>query len=251
MLVKRVHAALVSKAVTRRFQTRFIRMLKSTMGCPDAYGDLIQVVRRNRVSAILDVGAHHGLSVRKFIDEVSTPIHAFEPTPHSFRALQKKYGNHPQVTLHNIALSIKNDLKRFYVNENSQTNSLLERDIGNVRAFEKATTERKQIEVQCMRLDDWCASEEIDGPLVVKADIQGAEGLFLEGGRQTFRKSVIAFYSEAQLQPMYKGQVCFTEINELMTDYGFYLHNVYPCMHDAEGRALQLDAFWIKNHDAE
>lgn len=246
MLIRNFHAALVSATITRRIQTRFVRMLKSTMGCPDAYGDLIEIVRRKSVNAILDVGAHHGLTIRKFTDEVDTPIHAFEPTPESFQVLQQRYANDPQVSLHNIALGNQNELKWFHSNENPQTNSLLERDIGNVRAFEKATTEREQIQVQCKKLDDWCEDTEIDGPLVVKADIQGAEGLFLEGGHQTFQESVVAFYSEAQLQPMYKGQHGFMEINELMTDYGFFLHNVYPCMHDSEGRALQLDALWIK-----
>jgi len=58
-----------------------------------------------RVSTVFDVGANIGQSideyVRYFRDAV---IHSYEPVPSTFRMLQDRYGRHPRVHLHQVAL---------------------------------------------------------------------------------------------------------------------------------------------------
>jgi hypothetical protein len=69
----------------------------------------------------------------------------------------------------------------------------------------------------------------------------------LDGGRQAFRDRVVAFYSEAQIAPMYEHQIAFGELHaRLASEFGFCLRNVYPCFHDEAGRATQVDALWVK-----
>ena len=99
--------------------------------------------------------------------------------------------------------------------------------------------------IETICLDDWAEQHQPEGNLIIKSDVQGAEGLLLEGGRRTFRDRVLGFYSEAQIAPMYAGQADFFELQKTLTDLGFFLHNIYPCYHDKHGRALQTDAFWI------
>ena len=99
--------------------------------------------------------------------------------------------------------------------------------------------------IETICLDDWAEQHQPEGNLIIKSDVQGAEGLLLEGGRRMFRDRVLGFYSEAQIAPMYEGRADFFELQKTLTDLGFFLHNIYPCYHDKHGRALQTDAFWI------
>ncbi len=46
---------------------------------------------------------------------------------------------------------------------------------------------------------------------------------------------------------MYKGQSSFGEIRALLeNECGLVLQNVFPCLHDKAGRAVQMDALWVK-----
>jgi hypothetical protein len=87
----------------------------------------------------------------------------------------------------------------------------------------------------------------IVGPCVVKCDTQGAEGLVIQGGISFIRNQCIAFYGEVMLGEMYKGQSSFEKIRHLLEkECGMVLKNIYPCLHDKAGRAVQMDALWVR-----
>ena len=172
------------------------------------------------------------------------PIHGFEPTVAVFEKVSSTFEDNPLVSIHNFALSNATGTASFHCNNNEQTNSLLDNDVGN-KSLGDVTKHMGVETINTIRLDDWVTEYLPTGNLVVKSDIQGAEGLMLEGGQQTFRDRVLGFYSEAQIAPMYEGQADFFELHKILTNLGFFLHNIYPCYHDKHGRALQTDAFWI------
>jgi FkbM family methyltransferase len=246
-MLRAAHDRLIGIPWWRRHQRRLSRWVKRAAGSPDAYGDMFAIARAIRPAAILDIGSYIGDTIERFLDELSIPIYGFEPTPDSFLKLERRFGGNPQVRVFNCALANREGEESLFCNENPQTNSLLDNDAGNVRSFFDETKHVGATRVKVRTLDAWASGNLPSGGLLVKADVQGAEGRLLDGGDATFRNRVMAFYAEAQLCPMYKCQTAFFELNERLTkDYGFCLHNVYPCLHDKYGRAVQIDALWIK-----
>jgi hypothetical protein len=123
----------------------------------------------------------------------------------------------------------------------------LANDTGNLGSFAEDTAPVGSCEVETRTLDSWAAEHEVAGPCIIKCDTQGAEGLVIQGGRHFIREHCVAFYGEVMLGDMYKGQSSFGEIRALLEkDYGMVLQNVFPCLHDKAGRAVQMDALWVK-----
>ena len=58
--------------------------------------------------------------------------------------------------------------------------------------------------------------------------------------------NVVAIFSEAHLESVYTKQGAFNEIDDVLRNQlGFVLYNIYPCMKDKSGKAVQLDALWV------
>ena len=147
-----------------------------------------------------------------------------------------------------MALAERSGVLPFFLNRFDETNSLLENAQGpdNWQADLAAHVER--IEVRATTLDDWCAAELPTGDLVIKADMQGAEGRMLAGSGRVFaEKRIAALYSEVLFAPMYEGQASFWELHEtLTTKHELALWQIYPLARDATGRATWSDALWLR-----
>ncbi len=247
-MIKQMYALLLKHSITRRYQRRLLGSIRKLVGCPDAYDDLLNIVSLAAPAAILDIGSYIGDTVVRFVDETNIPVFAFEPTPKTFAVLANRFADSSQVQVNQLALGSHNGQEQFFLNQNPQTNSILENDSGNTQSFAQFTNHLDRAAVEVQTLDTWVESQSLYGPLVVKADIQGAEGLLLEGGKRVFKEQVLAFFSEVQLAPMYQTQTDFFCLNRTLTqDFDFYLANIYPCFRDQSGRAVQTDALWIKH----
>ncbi len=246
-MIQQLHKLLTSNSITRGMQRSVVRRIKRTLDVPDAFADLEKLVNRTSPDAILDIGSHIGGTIARMLEFASLPIHGFEPTSESYARLKKRFDSNELVTLHNLALSNESGQATIHCNANEQTNSLLDNDSGNTAALSEQTKHLGQQTIDTMRLDEWSQKHAPNQNLIIKSDVQGAEGLLLAGGMETFRNQLIAFYSEAQIAAMYEGQADFCSLHKTLTEeLGFVLHNIYPCFHDEHGRALQTDALWIK-----
>jgi FkbM family methyltransferase len=199
---------------------------------------------------VLDIGAHIGRMMERFIDELpDVPIHAFEPTPASAAALRRRAARFGNVRVHQVAVADRAGVLPFFLNRFDETNSLLDNAHGPVGAQGELAEHVERIDVHAITLDDWCAAEAPAGDLVIKADMQGAEGRLLAGGSRTFgERRVAAFYSEVLFARMYEGQASFCELHEtLTTSYGLSLWQIYPLARDASGRAAWGDALWLRD----
>ena len=250
-MLRWIHGQLVKFPLTRGPQRRLARRLKQLLGCPDAYGDLVSICRKARPAAVLDIGAFYGETVLKFLDELpSMPIHAFEPTPAPAAALRQRMKTFSNVTVHQSALADKTGTLTFHLNAADVTNSLLENAFCEYRPFEEWQAHVGQIEVEALKLDDWAAKFVPEGKLVMKLDVQGAEGLVIAGARNLLAAGrIIAFYSEVCLIPQYEGQATFDQVDDVMRQAGLVLFNIYPCGKDATGRAVWTDALWVRPDD--
>jgi FkbM family methyltransferase len=222
--------------------------LQNIAGYSDPFYNLAHVVRASNARLFLDIGCHHGDTLLRFIESgVSCPVAAFDPFGENIEKAKRLLQPHPRINFYQLALSNTNGQARFYLNKNEQTSSLLDNDAGNLDSFAEDTTPVGSCEVETRTLDSWAADHQVTGPCIIKCDTQGAEGLVIQGGMSFIRDHCAAFYGEVMLGNMYKGQTSFAEIRLLLEeDCGLVLKNIYPCLHDSAGRAVQMDVLWVK-----
>ena len=233
----------------RRWWRRAGRARNRLLGQPDAWADLLRVCRIQRPAAVLDIGAHVGRTVEQFADEITdVPIHAFEPTPRTAAMLRARVAPLHNVAVHETAIAAYDGLLPFFVNRFDATNSLLDNARGPTSSQTELAEHIERIEVPATTLDAWCSAQLPKGDLVIKADVQGAEGQIVIGGARTFAEGrVIAMYCEVAFAPLYDGQTNFFELHEMLTTkYGMALWQIYPVCRDASGRAAWSDAMWLR-----
>ena len=110
---------------------------------------------------VLDLGANCGLFSLYAADSCNKLI-AVEPTPKTFDVLQEIVKDHKNITPLQLAIGPHNEMISFFINENSTTNSMLNRN----------GTETK---VQCMTLETLFYMQGLDHVDFIKCDIEGSE----------------------------------------------------------------------------
>jgi FkbM family methyltransferase len=222
--------------------------LQGIAGYSDPFFDLARIARESEARVFLDIGCHHGNALLRFIESgIQCPVAAFDPFGDNIEKAKRLLQPYPRINFYQLAVSNTNGTARFYLNKNEQTSSLLANDTGNLDSFADDTAQVGSCEVETRTLDSWAAEHEVTGRCVIKCDTQGAEGLVIQGGRNFIAEHCVAFYGEVMLGDMYKGQSSFGEIRALLeSDCGLVLQNVFPCLHDKDGRAVQMDVLWVK-----
>ena len=236
-------------ALGLRTQSRQVRDgLLASLGCPQAYVELARLTRDRRDLTYIDIGCHHGATVQRFLDLAGgVPVVAFDPSEANLEIARRAVRSRGPVTFIRAAVADDDGSRRFFSNANEQTSSLLPNAAGNLRSFPQDTRTITTTEVDVVRLDTWAAAQMPHGHAIVKCDTQGAEAQVVRGGLRFLRKQAIAFYGEVMLDGMYEGQPSFQELRDLLEgDCGLVLRNMYPCLHDREGRAVQFDALWVQ-----
>jgi FkbM family methyltransferase len=110
---------------------------------------------------ILDLGANCGLFSLYAADSCSKIV-AVEPTPSTFNVLEEIVKDHTNITALPLAIGPHNEMISFYINENSTTNSILDRN-------------GIETQVQCMTLETLLFKEGLGHVDFIKCDIEGSE----------------------------------------------------------------------------
>lgn len=231
----------------RRVARRAKDLLLASLGCPQAYADLAKVARSSPDVTYIDIGCHHGLTVQRFLDSAGcVPVFAFDPSEANLLVAKRTVRSQAAVSFIQAAVADIDGRRPFHINSNGQTSSLLLNAAGNLRSYPQDTMPVATQEVEIVRLDTWAQTQLPYGSAIIKCDAQGAEAKVILGGMRFLTQQALAFYGEVLLDEMYKEQPSFQELRDLLEgDCGFVLHNVYPCLHDRDGRATQLDALWV------
>lgn len=247
-MIKESYLYLLRFGPIRRVLRRLRARVQSVAGYSDPFYDLAHIARVSHARLFLDIGCHHGDTLLRFIESgITCPVAAFDPFAGNLDRAKNLLRQFPQVTFYEIALSDRNGSAKFYLNRNEQTSSLLANDTGNLASFAADTAPLGSCEVKTQILDSWAAEHGATGPCIIKCDTQGAEGLVIKGGTSFIRDHCVAFYGEVMLGDMYRGQSSFADIRLVLEkDCGLVLKSIYPCLHDSAGRAVQMDALWVK-----
>ncbi len=193
---------------------------------------------------VIDVGANVGqFTIAAAMTFPDVEIHSFEPIPECVAVLKGNTQALSVVKVYPVALGERIDRCRFRVNSHSQSSSMLTLAKSHLDAFPNER-EVRTIDVEMTTLDAVFADVELKSPILLKLDVQGYEAKTIAGGLRTLKRCDYVVM-EASLQPMYEGELRFTEILSLMMQQGYeFLRPVGWLTEGRTSEVLQLDALF-------
>ncbi|HUI96851.1 MAG TPA: FkbM family methyltransferase [Xanthobacteraceae bacterium] len=177
-------------------------------------------------STIVEVGAHDGSSTESFrLMFPRARIIAFEPEPRAIGKFKARPGLQ-NVTLIESAVGDRNGEAVFHRSSGrapghegddwDASGSLHEP--GTLKTTHQWLTFERQITVPIVRLDDEMARQGVGTIDLIWADVQGAEGDLIRGGRETLKRTRY-FYTECTDLGDYVGQVGLHDMCALLPDF--------------------------------
>ncbi len=129
-----------------------------------------------------DIGASYGLYTYLAL-EFCKEVHSFEPLPDVFEYLKLNLENEPKVFLNNVALSDKNG--KIVIGYGITTT--ISTIVSEIIEKHKQNFLNKQVEVSTVTLDDYIKTH--NPPTIIKLDVEGAESLVIEGGKEFLKNN--------------------------------------------------------------
>jgi len=186
--------------------------------------------KKNQV--YFDIGANTGQSIKRF--KKLNPlcrIHAFEPTPATFRDLEENFSKDASVKLNNLAVSNSKGKLNFFTYKHSKINSY-ER-VDNKTKFSKsriiASNSKeddfeKKIEVDATTIDDYCAENNINEIDLIKIDTQGSEADILAGMKKIIENEKVSIIEiEIILGFAYEKKSSFYDYEKFLNNNNYKL----------------------------
>jgi FkbM family methyltransferase len=248
-VIKRLYNLCLAAGPTRRLVRGMRGRLYGLLSVPEANHEISTLAQTAGATLFLDIGCFQGNTILRFRETgIHCPIVGFDPLEENIQIAARRLKAYDDIQLITAAVSNVEGAVDFFFYSGLQTSSFLDNDEGNTRFLTDETKHERQVVVKTITLDAWGRATKLDPTrTVIKCDVQGAELHVIQGGKRFFSDHVIGFYAEVQLCRMYRGQPTFEELNRVLEgDHDLVLHNIYRCLHDAEGRVLQTDALWIK-----
>lgn len=195
---------------------------------------------------ILDIGANKGqfaAKARGLFPEAM--IYSFEPIPEVFDCLAARFKDDSKFRAFNFGLGSENAQLDFFQNDFSDSSSILKMNDVHRTNFPKTQGE-KEISVSVRTLDGIANEIQIQGPLLIKIDVQGYEEQVILGGELTIGKAAVVIV-EVSFVELYEGQVLFDQIYYRLKRLGFqYMGNYEQLLSPLSGQVLQADAIFYR-----
>lgn len=208
-------------------------------------------IRSRNIRTVLDVGANEGQFgswILKMLPAVS--VYSFEPLPSMFSKLVKATKSHKNWTAFNYALGNFNGEKEIYFHvEHPSSSSFLESEPLEGSLFPE-TKAKENLKVKCRMLDWWsdCNLSQISTPILLKLDVQGYEEEVLLGASKTLSQ-VDTVVIEVITQRLYKNQVSFPRLVDILNTQSFELGGVLQQGFDTQSKVVSLDIVFFKTEN--
>jgi FkbM family methyltransferase len=173
---------------------------------------------------VFDVGANIGYYTLLAARAVgpSGRVYAFEPEPHNFELLTRNVAENGFTNVRpvNAAVSNRAGIVRLHLDDaNFGAHSF---DPGSVR-----NSSGRSVEAETVRLDDFAEEAgAFDASILVKVDVQGAEGLVVEGGRRLLALPKVTAFMEFWPEALARAQADAACLLADLEKLGFRFENV-------------------------
>jgi FkbM family methyltransferase len=199
------------------------------------------------VSAVLDVGANRGQFAKELrAGGYAGRIVSFEPLGSAYGALERAAAEDPLWSCRRLALSDSEGEAELHVAGNAVSSSLLDMEARHLEAAPESQYVGHE-RVRQARLDELAGELELpaDG-IYLKVDVQGLESRVIEGARGALPR-IVAIESELSLVPLYREQLLFRQMLDLLDDAGYDPVSLEPAYADPRnGHVLQVDGIFLR-----
>ena len=185
---------------------------------------LRDLVRCSRPTSVLDIGAapiDGRPPYKEMLDYGLCTVTGFEPRQDALEKLEQRKGPLERYLPHVVGDGREHRLK---ITKAEGMTSLLTPDENQLRLFNGFPdwgSVVEELEVQTHRLDDL----DIDEFDLLKIDVQGAELMVFQHGRERLRDAV-AVHTEVSFVPLYLGQPTFGDVDVELRAQGFVPHSM-------------------------
>jgi FkbM family methyltransferase len=196
----------------------------------------------DNIKVILDIGSRDACQTLEFNRWFpNTKIYAFEPVPSNIAWCRNTTKNIPNITIIPKAVSSFNGKSKFYevINGNVGASSFLLTS-GHPRSSGWA---QKEIEIECVRLEDWLKENNINKVDLIWADVQGVEKLVFEGMGH-FLNDVDGIATEVELQALYKNATMKSEL-DILLNKNFHLLESKPEPQQTEADVIYVNKKYL------
>lgn len=195
---------------------------------------------------VLDIGANTGAyarMVRKRFPEAV--IHSFEPLSDCFETLEKALPGDARFHVHKMALGNENGESIIHRSSFNPSSSLRPMAALHKKLYPKSA-EHLEETIDIARLDDVAETLSLEGPLLIKMDVQGFEDQVLRGGVETVKKAS-ALIIETSFVSLYENQPLFDGIYQILRELGFeYRGRLETHYNRLTGEPIYEDAVFIR-----
>jgi FkbM family methyltransferase len=182
---------------------------------------------------ILEIGVNDGSDTVRFLNAFpNATVYAFEPDPRAL-AKFKARGHHPRIHLFELAIGAEDGEADFYVSSGLPDNMPLHvrssyplgwDQSGSLRTPKSHKTVwpwvkfERRIKVTVKRLDTWAKDRGITAVDFIWADMQGAEGDLIVGGKDTLTNTHY-LYTEYSNDEWYEGQPNLAQLESMLPTF--------------------------------
>lgn len=198
----------------------------------------MQMLERIRPGVVIDAGANKGQFALASLAAGASKVISFEPLTSEADLFTRNLGTDSRVTLHRFALAEAAGEATFHIADRPDSSSLLPIGTGQTKAF--GVSEASTITVQLRRLDEVLQSEPLDGKVLLKIDVQGAESRVIAGASGLFDR-IRFVYVEVAFVELYSGQPLAGDLIRLLDKAGFALRGVYNSVYSPTYGPTQSD----------
>ena len=203
-------------AMSVRVRQNFDRQKISVPQRPLRIREWVQHMFRDRgPKTFLELGAHQGTDTAWMAEIPDVIIHAFEPDPRNHQAPRHN------MTLHCAAIAERDGRGSLILSQQGwgqewTHSSSIKQPKNHMQRF--PVTFGEAVEVELVALDTFYQEQGLDAIDFIWADIQGAEGEMIRGGRRALARTRY-LYTEYSDDELYENQVTLKEIVEMLPDF--------------------------------
>lgn len=204
----------------------------------------VEVIRLSKAGTLIDIGANKGqFSLAFRAIRPTATIVAFEPLPDAADTYESLLGTDPLVELHRVAISDMVGELEFHITDRRDSSSLLKPGQGQADAFGVHAESVGMVPVR--QLDEFLALDQLQRPVLVKIDVQGAELQVLKGFKRL--EDVDFIYVELSFVELYQGQPLFAGVSAYLEEHGFELAGAFNQVSTLKFGPTQADFFFRRS----
>ncbi len=216
--------------LARGLLSRRTRLVPPVTGGTLEGDELVRLIARED-PVIFDIGCNDGTHSNWFLGLFAgARVYAFEPDPRAAKAFRSAVRSE-RAKLYELAIAGRDGTAEFHASDGLPDPALARSlpegwdQSGSIRRPGKAHFERfpwcrfeRTFPVATRRLDGWCRDEGVGAIDLIWADVQGAEGDLIEGGRETLARTRY-FHTEYNDQELYEGQMPLAKLLSMLPEF--------------------------------